>query len=246
LKMSHSKRDLEKKHAEFAERVAPSEPYWSTYSLVVLGQNYASAIAKALKRDKSLISRQLRVLNELDLIDQYGSGVKQYYQPNWGVMTHYWILSNYDVADVLPSISDVLFEGVPIPNYLGTFYLEPEESRIWRKKKSNEVRALLEPIVPHLSPLVGRIIEQVSDLNDVIDFWDAITEISVAFGVGLPESKYIKLDKVETASDRLLLQTLYNPLIRAWLKIQVQGKLLASNIVRNHVLKIADLLPTKD
>src|SRR2546425_10699972 len=83
--------ELEEKYNVLQTEVMVSEAYWYVFAEIVSGNNYTSSIARKLRKNKSIVSRQLRKLHQIDLVVQMGSGVKQFYEINWVVFTTYWI-----------------------------------------------------------------------------------------------------------------------------------------------------------
>src|SRR3989442_7843764 len=90
--------ELERKYRRFEEKVLYSSSFWKTIAQVIKGNNNATAVAKTLGKNKSILSRQLRELARVELLDSSGDGEKQSYRINWDIFTTYWTSDADDAA----------------------------------------------------------------------------------------------------------------------------------------------------
>jgi len=232
--------ELEEKYNVLQTEVMVSEAYWYVFAEIVSGNNYTSSIARKLRKNKSIVSRQLHKLHHLDMLVQMGSGVKQFYEINWVVFTTYWIWFADIFVDIVGDLKAFGLTPERIPNWMSEFYLTPEEQKLL--KSPLNVEGLLDQVIPQLSEMVRHIVEGVSDEREVRTLFDAFQEVSIGIGTGLPDPKYINPKKIDIAHSRQLIETLYNPRVRAWLKLLALGNLASSNIVRNHILRLAGMI----
>jgi len=238
------KSELEEKYNVLQTEVEVSEAYWNVFAEIVSGNNYTSSIGRKLRKNKSIVSRQLHKLHQLDVVVQMGSGVKQFYEINWVVFTTYWIWFADTFVDIVGDLGALVLTPERIPNWMSEFYLTPEEHKLL--KSPLNIEGLLDQVIPQLSEMVRHIVETVSDETDVRTFVDAFQEVSIAIGTGLPDPKYINPKKIDIAHSRQLIETLYNPRVRAWLKLLALSNLASSNIVRNHILRLTGMIGTDE
>jgi len=239
--------NLEEKFKKFDEHIVHSRSYWDTFQEVVKGNNYATAIARVLSKNKSIISRQLQELARTDLLSSSGDGVKQSYKIDWDVFTTFWIWEADEealTASVLlqePLLHDMLFDVDRTPQSLRRLRLTDAERRQLASIQRQQTPRLLEPVIPQLARIVQLVVETIA-VGDVDDFWDAFLETSLSFRLGLPDTEIIKPEIIDITASRKLVEVLYNPKVQMWLKLQVYGLISSATIVENYTLKIAGLV----
>ncbi len=236
------RKELEKKFGKFESEAMVSESLWSVFSEVVNGNNFVTAIAKKLKKNKSLVSRQLRRLADLDLVEASVPGVKQFYQVDWVTFTFYWIWEIeifYTIIDFVPEIFEL---SKLTPKWASDLHLSPEESR--EANKTNlKVSDILEPVIPQLSQVVKLAVEPLYGSKDATTFWDAFYEVAKAFGISIAElHPLIKPTEIDIQHSRELIEAIFQPRFRALLKTIVLADLASTNVVRNYLLRLAGLL----
>ena len=245
MKQSTTKAALEKSYAAFEREVQASEPFWNVFCEIVLGNNYTSSIARRLHKNKAIVSRQLNRLHQLDVVVQVGAGVKQFYEVNWLTLTSFWIIFSNVFQEMVGNLKEWRLVPDLTPDWLSAFYITNEEEKIQGKKPLN-VEPLLEPITPQLAEIVRRVLEVTSHSGNVRTFFDAFMEISVAFAAGLPDRRDIDPRNIDIPYNKQLIDTLYSPTVRLWLKHLGQMNLASSNIVRNYLLRVAGVIKTDE
>lgn len=224
-----------------------SSSIYSTFEEAVKGSNYATAIAKALGKNKSIISRQLRELAHLGLLNSSGDGVKQSYKVDWDILTTFWIWEadrNALTASLLlqhPSVHDFLYDIEGTPQSLRRLRLTDAERRQLASIQRHQTPRLLEPVIPQLARIVQLVVETIA-VGDVDDFLEAFLEVSLSFRLGLPVADIVKPETIDIPASRKLVEALYNPKVQLWLKLQVYGLISSATIVENYVLKLAGLV----
>ncbi|MDG7038325.1 MAG: ArsR family transcriptional regulator [Nitrososphaerota archaeon] len=235
------RKELEKKYSNYALAIESSEPYWDIFTQVVKGHNYVTSISRELKKNKSIISRQLRRLEDVAIITSTGSGVKQTYQIDWDVLTTYWIWTREITPDVISDLKEVSLLPKKTPDLLGKIYISENEEKNWKALDKVELHEILEPIVPQLSQIIKLLVESMDNWHRTKTFFDAFQAISLSFGVGL---SVLDLDpkEIDIPATRQLFETLYDKRVRTWLNYESVIGLAGANIVKNHMLRLAGLI----
>lgn len=227
---------------EFFEYGMFSTALWAAFEQVVLGADYVTKIAKKLKKNKSVISKQLRKLADLGVLVSEGEGPKQHYTVDWSMITFYWIY----VLEPVPEIIADLFENAEfpkeVPEWMKRFYLEPEEANILLKeKRSWNIIDELKPIRIQLAEVVKLVTQTVIKTGEYVrTFNDLFLHLSFCFALGLPNLEKFGINREEIKfldnKTKKLIEVFYSPKIRLWLKSVVLGRFWGALVVQNYII----------
>src|SRR3989442_2161050 len=227
--------ELKKNYERFADESVMSNALWTVFAQLVRGENYVSSIARGIKKNKSIVSRHLRRLEQFELVTQLGSGIKQSFSVNWTTFTYYWLWTSEYILEFIPDEVRALYRAQRIPTVLADFYFSPEQFKIISKTKYYIVNDVLEPEINELSKFIQLIVEALAHRRDIESFFEAFVDTSVSLAIGLPKKADIDMKRIDIPSTRRLLDALYSDRVNTWLSFLVMTRLGASNIIRNHV-----------
>jgi hypothetical protein len=230
--------ELDRKFAAFLN-IESSKSLWEVFSRVVAGMNYAAVISRDLKKNKSIVSRQLRQLTRVGLLAQTGIGVKQSFGVDWTTMTTFWLWDAEAISGHMAEahLQDLSLEGPTASKWMKAFHLS--EKRVKEVVRAGFVHEKLEPIVPQLAQIVQHVLQKVSLHSDVRDFNDAFEKLSLGFGVGLSEALEVNVEKIDVPATKYLFVTLQNPLVRDWFNFLLHITLVSSTTVKRDLLELA-------
>jgi len=214
---------------EFSVSTVFSRALWNVFREVINGNNYASKIAKKLKKSKSIIARQLKTLEELKLLNVHGEGVKQWYEINWENLLRYWI---YGFSPVIDVFLDFEIEFEDIPKEFREPYLTEEEWKVFKSTKPQQIEKEALKALPILVDVAKVYFKSTCSFHET--FWDALSSFTRALLIAIQEiGKEIDLSEIEDKEKRRLLKSLFSPRITLWLKLLTWTEDYGAYLVRN-------------
>jgi len=214
---------------EFSVSTVFSRALWNVFREVINGNNYASKIAKKLKKSKSIIARQLKTLEELKLLNVHGEGVKQWYEINWENLLRYWI---YGFSPVIDVFLDFEIEFEDIPKEFRELYLTEEEWKVFKSTKPQQIEKEALKALPILVDVAKVYFKSTCSFHET--FWDALSSFTRALLIAIQEiGKEIDLSEIEDSEKRRLLKSLFSPRITLWLKLLTWTEDYGAYLVRN-------------
>jgi len=219
-----------------SDKILFSKALWQVFSEVVKGNNYVSRIAKKLKKNKSIVSKQLKALENVGVLIPKGEGVKLYYEINWENLIKIWVLSLSHFLYFEPDLAIFLKKGKNnLPKELVNIRLTAEEVKEIERENSDEK---LFRKISRISGILGRYIKAFLEFNvtHYQTFYEAFEEFAKCLLAIILEIISVKV-KPETEGMNEFFKVVSSPIVTGWLKLISFVPNYGAYIVRQMIIR---------
>ena len=217
------------------------------------GNNYVTKIADRLEKSKAIVSRQVKKLVELRLVNVEGERVKAVLSPNWEVLAFYWLWRMFNRISSIPwllkpdAMKELTQFGQSVKMLIGpiTSHEVEDVHSIIQDMRAHETRVSLMEMAYEMAQEVALPVEIacVDSYKTFQNFADVFDFLSTVFAFGLPDPQefQVSFEDVEGLRDEIkrFYKVYLGKTLRLLVRTDVFSYIFGANLIRRTLLSQA-------